>query len=903
MEATTPPAEIRLVSSDAVAHVSPLVSAHLVPEHTYQQDTSLTASSISNEQVYVHPGPGSLDADGTRGVQAQNYGSLGSGNVQGLESIDHRLATHQGDDLPVSTSQGNPCYGDSNAPTNVTSAIRPLKQNPSPETSTSQPSTKEFSGGPLVENLLGNRLDHSVLSLSPSAASPTYQDTRTCTSVPISRSRNGASLPSPPEGDPGGRGVREASGLPLPSPEEEKSSPSQEEARAWQGLPDPSSDDIPNSIGLHLRETSNFFHDQETSRDDASSKEEHDAPDSHAADSDIELLDADDLAQTVSEADTDDEGIEEPLHGSVDDANDSGRPRLRFADSFPPAPYNHLHTEDEGYAIEIDDDSRSNGFIESSQIGDNGDTAEADDDPNHEEEEIVETSDEEDNDISNDLARRFACSKLDSDAESGGFESDADAGSIAVAFRGGQQNFSPFSDEEDSSDDSIYQEDSDEEMEEEEAGYLSGSLASDDEPMGHGPSSMSNSPLSQTRFSKKSANTIHRVPCLRLKITDLVLYRSGGLNLTRRWTGIEMRDIPRLDSPVITIEVSQNLCEKPLLMRVVRFQPRDGDITARYWTDCLLGKETLKKKELAIYCLDSIYNTAEEVRKYTIDNALPAFIHTIRGGCESEPENESIIRTYLTALDRYLNLHTLQRSDKKLSWEDEKEVGIFGNLFILWCAIQHTVGSLYIQGNETLGMLPETEDESYPLYGKVSVPRMVVAQFDNLNYNEVLERYKEKLLKDIDWLFGQDKNRWWFTIYLLRYSIPAFVESLHESCNNILTHWHYYNCNKWPGRKSTDDKRSAHFESLEPEYADLIRQTRKNPEVKKHLSYWKQYKEDNGKVENLTLKEYAGSTSYTGRQDKFDWDHSLYWVAQMFEKDWYSHPTYQREAHSRWCRR
>ncbi|KAM0558337.1 hypothetical protein ACHAPJ_005031 [Fusarium lateritium] len=221
-------------------------------------------------------------------------------------------------------------------------------------------------------------------------------------------------------------------------------------------------------------------------------------------------------------------------------------------------------------------------------------------------------------------------------------------------------------------------------------------------------------------------------------------------------------------------------------------------------------------------------------------------------------------------------------------------------------------------------MVPETEDESYPLYGKVSVPRMVVAQFDNLNYNEVLERYKERLLKDIDWLFGQDKNRWWFTIYLvvfillreasrmtadryrharanygskLRYSIPSFVESLHESCNNILTHWHYYNCNKWPGHKLTDDKRSAHFESLEPEYSDLIRQTRKDPEVRKQLSYWKQYREDNGKVESITPREYPGSTGtrYTGRQDKFDWDHSLYWVAQMFEKDWYSHPTYQRE--------
>lgn len=62
-------------------------------------------------------------------------------------------------------------------------------------------------------------------------------------------------------------------------------------------------------------------------------------------------------------------------------------------------------------------------------------------------------------------------------------------------------------------------------------------------------------------------------------------------------------------------------------------------------------------------------------------------------------------------------------------------------------------------------MRPETEDKSYPLYGKISAPRMIVAQFDNLVFNAVLEIYKERLLRDIDWLFSQDKNRWWFTIY------------------------------------------------------------------------------------------------------------------------------------------
>ncbi|KAF5558292.1 hypothetical protein FNAPI_5163 [Fusarium napiforme] len=428
-------------------------------------------------------------------------------------------------------------------------------------------------------------------------------------------------------------------------------------------------------------------------------------------------------------------------------------------------------------------------------------------------------------------------------------------------------------------------------------------------------------------FSKTSLKTIHRVPCLRLRIADVVLYRSCGLKLTKRWTGIEMRDIgDRLDTVAVTIEVSQNLCDKPLRMNVVRFRPIDGDVTARYWTDGLLGKETFKKKELANYCLENIYDTAESVRQYTIDNCLPAFYHTIQEESESEAREEPIIRTYLTAMARYLDLHNEYKSSGGLSKNDEKELQIFGNLFILWCAIQHTVGSLYIEGDETLGMLPETEDKSYPLFGKVSVPRMVVAQFDTLNYNEVLERYKEKLLRDIDWLFSQDKNRWWFTIYLvvfillreasrmtadryrharanygsrLRYSIPDFVEGLHVSCNNILTHWHYYNYDQWPTTRSSGltngVAKNDHFETLAPKDRHLVKQNLKDPAVKKHLLVWKQYNRDNGKVPKITLQHDTGSIRYKGEQNKYDWDHPLYWVSQMFEIKWCPHPTYTRE--------
>lgn len=34
---------------------------------------------------------------------------------------------------------------------------------------------------------------------------------------------------------------------------------------------------------------------------------------------------------------------------------------------------------------------------------------------------------------------------------------------------------------------------------------------------------------------------------------------------------------------------------------------------------------------------------------------------------------------------------------------------------------------------------------------------------------------------------------------------------------------------------------------------------------------------------------------YQGNQNKFNWEHPYYWIAQLLENDWSPHPTYQRE--------
>ena len=77
----------------------------------------------------------------------------------------------------------------------------------------------------------------------------------------------------------------------------------------------------------------------------------------------------------------------------------------------------------------------------------------------------------------------------------------------------------------------------------------------------------------------------------------------------------------------------------------------------------------------------------------------------------------------------------------------------------------------WISGEDTLGMAPERKDHTYPLFGKVSVPRMIVAQFDSINYTRLLDIYGKKVLKSLENCILENQPRWWFTIYLVLFII------------------------------------------------------------------------------------------------------------------------------------
>lgn len=79
-----------------------------------------------------------------------------------------------------------------------------------------------------------------------------------------------------------------------------------------------------------------------------------------------------------------------------------------------------------------------------------------------------------------------------------------------------------------------------------------------------------------------------------------------------------------------------------------------------------------------------------------------------------------------------------------------------------------------------------------------------------------------------------------------RYSIPSFVEELQEGCNNILVHWHYYNCHPWPKADAPWERHKHFMSELSSEQHDLVMETMTDTRIQKQLSVWKRYREENG---------------------------------------------------------
>jgi hypothetical protein len=69
-------------------------------------------------------------------------------------------------------------------------------------------------------------------------------------------------------------------------------------------------------------------------------------------------------------------------------------------------------------------------------------------------------------------------------------------------------------------------------------------------------------------------------------------------------------------------------------------------------------------------------------------------------------------------------------------------------------------------GEDTLGMELDEPRPNHPLDGRVSVPRMVVAQFDSIRHERIYKELAPKVLRLFQSFLGSGNLEAWFTVYL-----------------------------------------------------------------------------------------------------------------------------------------
>ena len=63
-------------------------------------------------------------------------------------------------------------------------------------------------------------------------------------------------------------------------------------------------------------------------------------------------------------------------------------------------------------------------------------------------------------------------------------------------------------------------------------------------------------------------------------------------------------------------------------------------------------------------------------------------------------------------------------------------------------------------------MDPKLDDNSYPLWGRVSTPQMISAQIDSIVAKQIIAPLRRKVLRNLEGLIKANKTQHWFTIYI-----------------------------------------------------------------------------------------------------------------------------------------
>jgi hypothetical protein len=154
--------------------------------------------------------------------------------------------------------------------------------------------------------------------------------------------------------------------------------------------------------------------------------------------------------------------------------------------------------------------------------------------------------------------------------------------------------------------------------------------------------------LTCLKVSSTSKKVKHHIPCLRDKLQGVVLFRSGGLGLTKRWQGTKPKDVGDwVDDRVRTIRVTQGICGEPLPLDVRKFRPNEDDVLCRKWKDSS-GQQQVEMLEP--YALANVDDTAKKFKVYIDEFALLSLLGAVNSA------DPLVQRTYLMVIEHYRSL-------------------------------------------------------------------------------------------------------------------------------------------------------------------------------------------------------------------------------------------------------
>lgn len=254
---------------------------------------------------------------------------------------------------------------------------------------------------------------------------------------------------------------------------------------------------------------------------------------------------------------------------------------------------------------------------------------------------------------------------------------------------------------------------------------------------------------------KKVSNTnkVWRLPCLRLKISEVVLSKTGpvkGYEWTRRWKdGMVADEISSWASDEIkTIRVTEGFTGQSVELQVRQFVPQEGDRLERSWVVDGV-RRSVKIPAFALVDMDAVRGSYDSYIENGIEKCCNKLVNR---------EKKLLWRTYSLAI-RML-------ADSGLA-EEERELLL--NTLELWMSIRLTTTSFEIVGDETLGMTHDLMDETSPLNGKIPLPPVMGAQLDSILIHQIQAKFRRDTLDQLQNFTQENRQKTWLTTYLVTF--------------------------------------------------------------------------------------------------------------------------------------